>query len=132
MKLQIRLLVTDKDVTVLRDSSDIREQVVEAFVYEGAKIAEIRDVTIEVELPVPSPTTNTTPIETIEVPIDVREAVRKAAEEKQIKTDEDRWREWMRVCPPGLYWFHRTDYSYGMTRIPAADLPDDLLMRLRK
>ncbi len=119
MELKLRVLVTDVSVRVVQDDSEsLREALYESFRWEKAKIAELRDVSIDIPLLVVAPSEAVSLTEMkLDISDEVKEMVEKVKNEQKSYFRDVSWELLMDALTPGTYVVEKSPGMRGMRRI---------------
>jgi hypothetical protein len=116
----IKLLVTDKGVKVIDfdtedDRDRLRELIYGAVMYDGAKVVEIREITVTVDLP-ETPVSARAEGKTHSVPQDVRDLVEEEMKKRGTRDRDQAWDILMDALSPGLYRVTKEPGMRGLKR----------------
>lgn len=121
-KLQVTLLVTDKDVRVLGggelEDSEIRDAVSEAVRWRDARAVEVRMLTFPVALlEAPKPQTAEPKLD-VAVPQDVRALVESEMRRRYRHAQNEAWDLFLDALEPGDYRVTREPGVRGLRKLP--------------
>lgn len=122
MEVLVRLLVSDKGVHVLNSKEDVdREELSnllqEEIRWEGAKVVEIREVTISVAL-LPTPVKASAEAKPVlSVPEDVRDMVEDEFKRRRVQDRDAAWDTIMDALEPGLYRIKKEPGMRGISKL---------------
>lgn len=119
-KVPAKLLVTDVGAKILDagiDRTDLSEKVREAICWEGAKMVQICDFTIEVTLlEPPERTVDTVPVSR-QIPEELQSLIEEEMKKRRKELRDEAWDILMDAFPAGKYEIYKENGLRGMKRI---------------
>jgi hypothetical protein len=120
VEIKLWLVVTDVGAVVAsgdeEDRGEVGRLVSEAIRFEGAKVAEVRQVSFDVELLGPPVPEQVSPKPAIVVEQDIRELVEAEMKIRYMQDRDQAWDAIMSALPSGLYRITKDKYSRSMSR----------------
>lgn len=116
----LRLVVTDTGVHPVPDPDDtarVAEIVRDSVAYGGAKVVEIRDIVLSVDLPSTPVLADAEVREELRVPQDIRDVLEEEMRRRRISDRNTMWDVLMEALPPGRFEVYREPGMRGFRRL---------------